>query len=288
MSNATKKEDKKAQLEKATVAALYYYPIKSCAGIKVDEAIIGTKGFEHDRELMVVASNDMSFLTQRELPRMAFIKPEIRNETLFLDAPGMPSLEVKLVDEGEKVKATVWKSRCDCINQGEIVAQWLGEFLRVDCRLVRMAPGFVRGVNSLYAVSDSDEVGFADGFPFLLLSEESLEDLNGRLETPLPMNRFRPNIVLKGSDIPYMEDQIKQFQLGEITFSAVKPCARCPITCTDQDNASVSKEPLRTLATFRHAQNGGVLFGQNLIHENRGTIRTGDKLTVIQTKNPRV
>jgi uncharacterized protein YcbX len=147
-----------------------------------------------------------------------------------------------------------------------------------------MSPGFTRSVNPSYAVSESDQVGYADGFPFLLISEESLEDLNSRMAEPLPMNRFRPNIVIKGSGVPFIEDRIRQIKIGEIVFSIVKPCARCKITTTNQQTAEVGKEPLKTLATFRKVVRRGVMFGQNLIHENRGTLQVGDKVELLKLK----
>ena len=151
-----------------------------------------------------------------------------------------------------------------------------------DCRLVRLPTDYRRQVDQTFATSAHDQVGFADGFPFLLIAEESLEDLNGRLAEPLPMSRFRPNIVVRGGG-PFWEDRVGSFRIGAITFRCVKPCPRCSITTTDQATASVGKEPLRTLATFRRGGihvpgpvRGAAYFGQNVTHDAAGVIRVGD------------
>jgi uncharacterized protein YcbX len=125
-----------------------------------------------------------------------------------------------------------------------------------------------------------DEVGFSDGFPFLIANERSLADLNARLEVPLPMNRFRPNIVIDGRE-PFEEDHWSRIQVGAIAFRTPKPCARCPITTTDQDTAVVAKEPLRTLATFRHVRGKGVMFGHNMLHDATGVLHVGDPVDIL-------
>ncbi|MEI6046834.1 MAG: MOSC N-terminal beta barrel domain-containing protein [Chloroflexota bacterium] len=280
-------EESKAKikmLEQAAVVALFYYPIKSCGGRQVEQAEIDECGLKHDRELMLVDPATGAFITQRELPQMALIRPQIEQGLLRLEAPGMPVLELALVTEGVRLKAVVWSDQCDTVDQGDEVADWLGEFLRRKCRLVRMAPGFRRSVKPKYAQRAEDQVNFADGFPFLLASEESLTDLNQRLLEPLPMNRFRPNIVIAGSGLAYGEDFLKRITVGQITFRVVKPCVRCVITTTDQETAQRNKEPLKTLATYRQTEEGGVWFAQNLIHENLGTIGLGDKVKVLELK----
>ncbi len=267
-------------LEKITLKALFYYPIKSCAGKPLDVAQVGPRGILHDREFMLV-DRAGDFLSQRECPRMALITPHIKIETLQLAAPGQETLEIRVVEEGERKRVTIWKETCETIDQGDQVAEWFGDFLGTPCRLVRMAQGFIRQVEQEKALRPEDQVGFADGFPFLVTSEESLEDLNWRLDEALPMNRFRPNIVLGGSGLPFCEDKLRRFSLGSLILQTVKPCARCTITTTDQATARVGKEPLRTLATFRRGPGGKVLFGQNSIHENLGQLKLGDKLKVL-------
>ncbi len=261
-----------------TVAALYRYPIKSCAGTPLTEGAIDSRGFVHDRELMVIGNATGEFLTQREFPRLALIRPHLADGVVRVEAPGMGALTVPIAEAGPERPVVVWRDTCPAVDQGDAIAGWFGEFLGTDCRLVRLAPGYRRRVDPTFATSAADEVGFADGFPFLLIAEESLADLNGRLAEPLPMNRFRPNIVVRGGG-PFWEDRVGAFRIGEITFRCVKPCARCAITTTDQATAARGKEPLRTLATYRRGKRG-VLFGQNLIHDREGTIQVGDRLTV--------
>jgi uncharacterized protein len=264
-----------------TVTGLYCYPIKSCGGVSLMMAQIGPRGIVHDRQFMVVDATTGLFYTQRELPRMALIRPRVEDGTLVVDAPGMSRLEVHPIEEGPGRDVIVWRDRCPAIDQGQEVADWFSDFLQTNCRLVRMQDDYVRQVDPTYAVSDSDQVGFADGYPFLLISEESLADLNTRLPSPLPMNRFRPNIVVAGGGAPYLEDRWRQIQIGGIDFHLVKACARCTITTTDQDTGVQGKEPLTTLAGYRRVERG-VLFGQNLIHGGQGTLRLGDAVTVVE------
>jgi uncharacterized protein YcbX len=267
--------------DRARVAALYHYPIKSCAGTRLAAGVVGRRGFAGDRALMLV-DPEGRFLTQREFPRMALIAPRLDGETLTVEAPGMSPLTVVATDDGPRAKVVVWRDRCTAIDQGDAAAAWFGAFLGAPCRLARMADDFVRRVDGRYARRPDDQTGFADGYPFLLISEASLDDLNGRLASPLPMNRFRPNIVVTGCP-PFAEDRWKRIQLGPVVFDLVKPCARCVITTTDQTTAERGKEPLRTLATYRRRRDGKVLFGQNLLHEGEGVIRAGDAVEILSS-----
>jgi uncharacterized protein YcbX len=219
------------------------------------------------------------FRTQRELPRMALIVPRLDGARLTVEAPGMPALALALRSEGERRAVTIWDDACEAIDQGDEAAEWLGDFLAAPARLVRIADDFVRHVDRTYAGPD-DQVGFADGFPFLLASEASLADLNARMERPLEMIRFRPNIVVDGV-APFEEDGWTRIRIGGIGFGVVKPCARCPITTVDQLTAERAQEPLRTLATYRHVRGKGVMFGQNLIHDRAGVVHVGDALEVV-------
>jgi uncharacterized protein YcbX len=262
------------------VTGLFRYPVKSCGGTSLADARIERRGIAHDREFMIVDAKTGLFLTQREFPRMAQIQPTVGDDDLRLDAPGMPQLVLNPARDGETRKVIVWRDRCPAVDQGPAVAGWLGEFLSTSCRLVRMADEHVRRVDRRYAVRDADQVGFADGYPFLLISEESLADLNARLPVPLPMNRFRPNIVVSGGRAPYLEDRWRHIRIGDIEFRLVKACARCTITTTDQETGERGKEPLITLAGYRRS-NRGVLFGQNMIHDGPGVIRCGDSVEVL-------
>jgi hypothetical protein len=261
------------------VTGLFVYPVKSCAGTAVAEAAVGRRGFAGDREFMVTDVNGL-FVTQRELPRMALIAPALADGALTLRAAGMPDLLLEPRTEGALRRAVVWGSTCDAIDQGDEAARWLSEFLGAPLRLARMAEGFSRKVDPDYAVSPGDETGFADGYPFLLLSEGSLADLNGRLPEAVEMRRFRPNIVVAGC-APYAEDGWRRVRIGSVELAVVKPCARCIITTTDQSTAERGREPLATLAAYRNIPGKGVMFGQNLIHAGPGRIAVGDAVEVV-------
>lgn len=260
------------------VTSLVRYPIKSCRGISLPEAVVGPRGIVGDREYMVVDANH-GFLTQREMPRMALVVPRLVEGALELSADGMPSLTVPGDAHDAFTRVTVWNDTCDAIDQGQDAAAWLSTFLEYPCRLVHFPDGAKRRADIEYASPD-DEVGFADGFPFLLTTEASLADLNRRLASPLPMNRFRPNIVVDGR-VGFEEDGWSRIGIGEVTFRVAKPCARCPITTVDQATAAMGKEPLRTLATFRRVDGEGVMFGQNLLHDGPGVLRVGAPVTLL-------
>jgi len=262
------------------VSALYHYPIKSCSGTRVESIAVVETGPVHDRELMVVDARTGRFLTQRDSPPLALIAPAISGGWLYVTAPGMTPLEAEVVEDGARLSATIWKDRVDSVDQGDKVAAWFSSFLRRVVRVVRKAAGVVRAVDPAYATSTMDQVGFADGYPFLLLSDASLADLNRRLAEPLAMDRFRPNIVIGGGAVPHYEDTLGRFAIGGIGFSAVKPCARCKITTVDQQTAQLGKEPLRTLATYRRFPNGGVMFGMNLIHHDIGRLAVGECVAI--------
>ena len=267
-----------ARSESATfLSGLHVYPIKSCGGIAVQEWEVDERGLRHDRRWMLVDETGC-FISQRELPRMALIKVRIESDCLVVDAPGMSSLVVPFEPpDGKPLLARVW----DDIVESQTVDddRWFSEFLEVRCKLVYLPDESVRPVDAAYA-EPGDRVGLADGFPFLLISEASLADLNARLEQPLPMNRFRPNLVVGGCE-PFAEDGWSLVRIGRLTFRVVKPCARCTITTVDQESAIKGKEPLRTQARFRRA-GSKVLFGQNLIHDDTGTLRTGDPVEILQ------
>jgi uncharacterized protein YcbX len=214
------------------------------------------------------------FMSQRAHPRMALISTRFAPEHLIVNAPGMHELKIPLQqDPANLMDVRVFGDT----NKGDLVGwgadRWFGEFLEFPCRLVHKPDDDPRLVDSFYAES-GDQVGFADGFAFLLISEASLEDLNSRLEDPLSMNRFRPNFVVRGCG-PYAEDDWSRLRIGSVPFRVAEPCPRCSITTVDQRTGARGKEPLRTLATYRKTD-GEVLFGRNLIHDALGTVRVGD------------
>jgi len=262
------------------VTQLNVYPVKSCGGIPLNEVYVEPKGFRHDRRWLVTDLEGM-FLTQRELPRMALIQTALTADHLVLRAPDMGEQQIAFGQTGAAQAVTIWKnSGVGAVDQGDGVAGWLSDHLKTPVRLVRFADDAVRQVDQRYAPRTTDQVGFADGYPFLVISEESLVDLNNRLDEPLPMNRFRPNIVVRETTA-YAEDGWKHMRVGgRVTFELVKQCARCAITTTDQVTAQRGKEPLRTLAQYRDSERG-VLFGQNMTSNDQGVVRVGDAVEVM-------
>jgi len=258
------------------VSALHLYPVKSCRGFSVPAAELDDHGFVGDRRFMVVAEADGLFLTQRTHPRMALIETALTSTALALFSPGRGAVNVPLNVSAGQRRVTVWKSTVNADDCGDEPAEWLSSFLGLPLRLVRMGGTYQRP-NLKRAAQAGDVVTFADSCPFLVLSEASLADLNSRLAVPLPMNRFRPNLVVAGA-APYGEDAWTRIRIGDAVFRSAGPCARCPITTTDQETAVRGKEPLKTLATYRRdpADPTDVNFGLNLIHETkRGTVRVG-------------
>ena len=263
------------------LSGLYVYPIKSAGGILIEAWEVDGRGLRHDRRWMLVDEAGR-FMSQRRYPRMALVRVRIEPDHLIVDAPEMPPLEVPLQPPDRKLRlAQVWNDLVEVSTVEDEADNWFGKFLGVRCSLVYLPEESIRPVDPAYGGTE-DQVGLADGFPFLLVSEASLDDLNARLEHPLPVNRFRPNLVVGGCE-PFAEDGWRLIRIGEITLRVVKPCARCTITTVDQRTAATSKEPLRTLARFRRAGNK-VLFGQNLIHDHTGTLRSGDPVEVVQTR----
>lgn len=247
------------------LAGLYVYPVKSCRGIALDQARLTSAGLQHDREWMVVSPAGR-FLTQRDTPRLALVEPKIRADVLTLDAPGMTTLVVPFDAAGEHCLVTVWRDQCPALDAGAAAADWFSDFLGRPARLVRFDPAGRRPTDAAWSQGLDGESRFADGFPLLVLSRASLDDLNARLPAPLPIDRFRPNLLLDGGD-PYIEDRLASLTYGNVQIRLVKPCMRCVITTTDQLTATVAgEEPLRTLRTYRwDARLRGVAFGQNAI-----------------------
>lgn len=262
------------------LTGVHIYPVKSCRGLSLKEITVEAKGPEGDRRWMIVDA-DGKFLTQRKFPRMALIEVHVDHQGLQLHIPGTRSKQIPLLTEGKMMDVEVWKDRVAAVDQGEAIAQDLSAFLETACRLVYIPDQTVRKVDARYAIHDSDQVSFADGFPFLLISEASLEDLNQRLKEPVPMERFRPNLVVSGCE-PFAEDRWKKILIGEIEFSIVKPCSRCVVTTVDQQSGVKGIEPLQTLATYRKAEKG-IMFGQNAIHRRHGVIRLGDVVQVLES-----
>jgi hypothetical protein len=271
------------------LTGLFIHPVKSLRASAVASAEIDALGFVGDRRFLVVEEHGRP-LTQRTLPRMARIATRLSDELLTLSAEGVGTLRVsRAADPGAPRRTvSVWKSEGlqaeDC---GDDAANWLGHFLGVKCRLVRIGPAFQRPILKPAAARPGDVVSFADSDPFLIISEASLEDLNRRLiaqgHAALPMNRFRPNLVVTGCPA-FAEDSWTRIKVGGIIFRASGPCSRCIMTTTDQFTGERGKEPLRLLATYRRDAGNltDVNFGQNLIHETKsGNLRVGDPVEIL-------
>lgn len=271
------------------LSGLFIYPVKGLRGFPVEAATVDDLGFVGDRRFMVI-DDEGRFLTQRTLPRMALIETALTHDILTLAAPSGGQVRVRRrPDPAAPLRnVSVWKSEGllaeDC---GEEAATLLSDVLALECRLVRIGPKFMRPILKPDVAGPGDLVNFADAFPFLVISEASLGDLNDRLvaqgEEAVPMDRFRPNVVVTGCE-PFTEDTWTHVRIGEITLRAGGPCGRCIVTTTDQTTGARGKEPLRTLATYRRdaADPTDVNFGQNFIHETKaGTMRVGDAVHVL-------
>jgi hypothetical protein len=234
-------------------------------------------GFAWDRRWMLVDADGV-FLSQRRVPRLATIDVVIGIDRLRISAPNMEDLEVPLEPtDGETVPAMIWKDPVNVHPVGRDADAWCSEVLRLPCRLVRQPETGTRAVDPRYGRPD-DVVSLADAYPVLITSTASLADLNRRLTDPVPMNRFRPNIVVRGTS-PYAEDRWTTLVGPDLTLRVVKPCARCEIVTKDQRTGVGGDEPLRTLATYRQKDHK-TLFGQNAIPEAPGSIRVDETLTV--------
>ena len=263
------------------LTGLYRYPVKSLRGESLLRMQVGPRGPELDRHWMVVNEKGR-FLTQRELPRMVLIRPHLFDGGLRLSAPGMPDLEAAPGGDAEPLEVQVWNDRCRARPVSAEADRWLSDFLGIPCRLVEFAEEEHRKVDPDYA-EPGDETAFSDGFPFLLISRASLDDLNRRMGRALPMERFRPNLVVEGCE-PYAEDTWKRIRIGDLTFRVVKPCSRCVIpTVNPETGEREGNEPLKTLMTYRKEGNK-VFFGQNLIHDGTGVLEVGMPVEVLEER----
>ncbi|MEJ5351697.1 MAG: MOSC N-terminal beta barrel domain-containing protein [Melioribacteraceae bacterium] len=273
------------------LSEIYIYPIKSLGGIKLEKSIVEERGLYLDRRMMLV-DNTGKFMTQRTYPKMALLKTNIVDDKLAVHNTNNKSkifieLEFiknqKLIGSFEKINVKIWDDECIAAKVSKEADEFFSDALGIKCSLVIMPPDTKRIVDpDKKYVNEEYLVSFADAYPFLIIGEESLNDLNQRLKENLPMNRFRPNFVFTGGN-PYDEDRWKSFKIGEIIFYPVKPCARCVITTINQDTAEKSDEPLKTLATYRTINNK-VMFGQNLVHKGTGEIQINSELEIIEWK----
>ncbi|WP_256008948.1 MOSC domain-containing protein [Desertivirga xinjiangensis] len=264
------------------VQDLYIYPVKSLAGISLPGAQALQKGFEFDRRWMLV-DEDGKFITQRTEHQLALIQTKITEAGIVIrHKHHMSELTIPFnIPLTRTLEASVWDDQIEAYHINEEFDDWFTKQIKKSCRLIFMPENTIRSVDPRYTVNN-ENVSFADAFPFLLISQASLNDLNSRLANPVPMNRFRPNIVISGTE-PFEEDIWNEIQISDVRFKVAKPCARCVLTTVDQDTAIRNKEPLLTLSKYRSLDNK-VLFGQNLLALNEGHIKTGARVEVLSFK----
>lgn len=261
------------------VKEIIIYPIKSLGGINMQESFCEEKGLQYDRRMMLI-NKDGRFLTQREFPQMALIGAKQEEDGFSFYQKKNPDEKLFIPHEAElhsDRKVTVWNHEFSAKKMDDNYSEWFADFLRSDVNLVKMDHESIRQ-KSLIKAPSKTAMSMADGYPYLFISEETLSDLNSRLQVPLPMNRFRPNIVLKDT-VTNGEEAVDKFQINQLRFRMIKPCARCIMTTIDQKTAKKLVEPLKTLSTYKKKANK-IYFGMNAVNLDPGFIKIGDKLSI--------
>lgn len=261
------------------LSAIHLYPIKGIRAVDAAQAHLEPAGLRGDRRWVIV-DDQGQFISQRTHPRMARISGSFDDQGLTLEAPGQNPVDLGVPDGSSRIPVTVWRDTVDAAAVDPTVDQWLSRFLDHPCRLAYMDEGCRRPISSSEGRA-GEIVSFADGYPCLVISSGSLADLNSGLDEPLPMDRFRPNLVIDGCE-PYAEDGWRKISVGETVLRFAGLCARCSVTTVDQMSGQrTSVEPLRTLSTYRKREDG-VVFGVNLVPEKTGVIKVGDSITILE------
>jgi len=266
------------------LSEIYIYPVKSLAGISLKQAKVTERGLENDRRWMLVDENGI-FITQRKHPEMALFQTEIVGETLRIShSTVQESISILLrptfAKTEQKIKVQVWEDIVEAYEIDPKVSNWFSAVLGFTVHLVYMPDESLRKVDPDFAVSEDNITSFSDGFPFLIIGQASLDDLNSRLEEAVTMRRFRPNFVFTGGEA-YEEESWQEFTIGDLTFYGVKPCGRCIITTVNpEEGVFEGKEPLHTLSQYRKVGNK-VLFGQNVIAQKEGQLAVGELINII-------
>ncbi|MEZ5468547.1 MAG: MOSC N-terminal beta barrel domain-containing protein [Lysobacterales bacterium] len=264
-----------------SLAAIVIYPVKSCAGLALQSAVVEPRGLRHDRRWMLVDDSGR-FITGRQSPSLVRVRAEVGDAgSLRLRAPGMLPLQVAEPDGSQRVDSEVWGSEVNAADAGAEAADWFSRYLGRTVRLLFADEQMRRAPEAEYSLP-GDQVGFADGYPLLLLSSAAAELLSSRAGRELGWRRFRPNLVIDGV-AAHAEDRWKQIRIGSVLFDVVKPCTRCVFTTIDPDSGAAESdgEPLRTLKDYRRGA-GGIRFGQNLIARSAGEVQCGDRVEVIE------
>jgi len=267
----------------SVLASIHIYPLKSGAPLALDQGVVETRGLAGDRRWMLVDANG-KFVTGRQQPRLTLIRAQPIESGLRLSAPDMPDIDLAAPSTGTRIESAVWGAPVNPLLADDAAHDWISAYMRAPHRLVHMDADCVRAMKAKYDGrygNDDDEVSFADGFPLLLISQAALDQLNTKLAAPVPMLRFRPNLVVAGT-APHAEDQWKRIRVGAIEFEVLKPCVRCVFTTVEFERGvfDPSGEPLRTLLKYRRSADG-VTFGQNLIPRGHGIVRRGDAVEVL-------
>lgn len=268
------------------ISQLWIYPIKSLPGISLPEVALTRKGFAHDRYWMLVDTQNQ-FISQRQFPVLSQIRLSLDNQQIQLRYSGSTDLQIPLeLPQGTPIQVSIWQDKCDAWHYHQDADQWFSRIIGQPCKLVFMPPQSQRVVDPNYA-KHQELTTFTDGFPLLLISQASLDDLNTRLHAPISMRRFRPNIVVTGC-APYAEDEWQFFDRGNLRFRVVKPCSRCIIPTIDPDTGEKSSlEPLATLSTYRK-QGNKVYFGQNLLFDTTKVAQKPEFLSVHDQILPKI
>lgn len=259
------------------LSALCIYPIKSLGGITLSEARVTDRGLAHDRRWMLV-DHQKQAITQRQVPSMALLQPMITGDTLQVHRRDRPDVSFTFpirIDASPRITVQVFEDVCEAVPVSVEADAWFSQQLGTACQLVHMPDDSLRPVDEQYA-QHGEVTSFSDAYPLLVIGQASLDHLNQRLEIPLPMDRFRPNLVFTGGEA-HAEDQWHNFTVGKVGFTVAKPCARCVVTTIDQQTAARGKEPLKTLSTFRQ-QGHKVMFGQYVLVKQRGSVAVGDAI----------
>lgn len=261
---------------------IWVYPVKSLGGISLKSSQVTDRGLELDRRWLLVEDNGV-FISQREYPQLALFQPEIKEDRLIITHKELlESITIPLqpVFESVSFKVTVWEDSIDAFEVSTAISDWFTKRLGFSVRLVYMPDESQRKLDPDYAISGNDITSFSDAYPFLIIGQSSLDDLNGRMEVKVPMNRFRPNFVFTNGEA-FEEDSWRNFTIGNVSFVGVKRSARCVMTTVDQEKGIVSgKDPLKTLAKYR-SFNNNVYFGQNVIGLGLGVVSVGDEVKVL-------
>ena len=271
------------------ISEIWIYPIKSLAGIRLKKTIVKQKGLQYDRRWMLV-DNDGRFLTQREHPEMALFNVAITNGHLIVstqtpvtdEVVQFIKLDLNAKVSGNFLKVNIWDDEVEAVEVNPDYSAWFSRQLNSECRLVFFPEENRRDADPDYA-RNREQVSLADGYPFLIISQSSLDELNRKLKEPVSIERFRPNFVF-ADGLPHEEDSWKNFTIGSVSFKGVKPCSRCALITVNPETGERGTEPLKELSTYRK-KNNKVYFGENLLARSDGEVNEGDLIEIIDFKN---